>query len=160
MRSSAVLKKWVWLWCVTDVVTKFLNTLPTDKKWWVLDRKPETCMQAGELADDYEQARRPETETLASSTPKPNRVGSCECQYCGKSGHPMPRKNAIRGKEKKVNKAEVLRVTAVKSKDTCRGNAQKKVYGVQGTDGQETCRWQTNVQDGQGGGTKGHRHSS
>ena len=41
-------------------------------------------MQAGELADEYEQARRTETETL---TTKPNRVGSRECQYCGKSGH-------------------------------------------------------------------------
>ena len=66
---------------------QFLNTLPTDKKLWVLERKPETCVQAGELADEYEQARRPETETLASSTPKPNRVSSRECQYCGKSGH-------------------------------------------------------------------------
>ena len=63
---------------------QFLNTLPTDKKLWVLDRKPETCVQAGELADEYEQARRTETETLAT---KPNRVGSRECQYCGKSGH-------------------------------------------------------------------------
>ncbi|KAL5496441.1 hypothetical protein EMCRGX_G012724 [Ephydatia muelleri] len=42
---------------------------------------------AGELADEYEQARRPEMETLASSTSKPNRVGSRECHYCGKSGH-------------------------------------------------------------------------
>ena len=39
------------------------------------------------MADEYEQARRPETETLASSTPKPIRVSSRECQYCGKSGH-------------------------------------------------------------------------
>ena len=30
---------------------QFLNTLPTDKKLWVLDRKPETFVQAGELAD-------------------------------------------------------------------------------------------------------------
>eukprot|EP00731_Ephydatia_muelleri_P007950 Em0004g288a len=45
------------------------------------------CVQAGELADEYEQARRPEMETLASSTSKPNRVGSRECHYCGKSGH-------------------------------------------------------------------------
>ena len=39
-----------------------------------------------------------------------------------------PRKTAIRGKEKKVNEADVLSVTTVKSKDTCRGNAQKKVW--------------------------------
>ena len=79
---------------------QFLNTLPTDKKLWVLERKPETCVKAGELADEYEQARWPEMESLASSTSKPNRVGSreChtskpnrvgsrECHYCGKSGH-------------------------------------------------------------------------
>ncbi|KAL5505979.1 hypothetical protein EMCRGX_G007532 [Ephydatia muelleri] len=57
------------------------------KKLWVLERKPETGVKAGELADEYEQARRPEMETLASSTSKPNRVGSRECHYCGKSGH-------------------------------------------------------------------------
>ncbi|KAL5505725.1 hypothetical protein EMCRGX_G007206 [Ephydatia muelleri] len=93
---------------VLNVVGKeqFLNTLPT---LWVLERKPETCVKAGELADEYEQARRPEMETLASSTSKPNRT-------------------AIREKEKKVNEAEVLSVTTVKSKDTCRGNAQKKVW--------------------------------
>eukprot|EP00731_Ephydatia_muelleri_P011503 Em0006g397a len=66
---------------------QFLNTLPTDKKLWILERKPETCVKAGELADEYEQARRPEMESLASSTSKPNRVGSRECHYCGKSGH-------------------------------------------------------------------------
>eukprot|EP00731_Ephydatia_muelleri_P034075 Em0046g18a len=66
---------------------QFLNTLPTDKKLWVLERKPETGVKAGELADEYEQARRPEMETLASSASKPNRVGSRECHYCGKSGH-------------------------------------------------------------------------
>ena len=86
---------------------QFLNTLPTDKKWWVLDRKPEThaCIQAGKLAEDYEQARRPETETLASSTPKPNREGVSTVE-----SRVMPRKTAIRGKEKKVNKAEVYSV--------------------------------------------------
>ena len=66
---------------------QFLNTLPTDKKLWVLERKPETGVKAGELADEYEQARRQEMETLASSASKPNRVGSRECHYCGKSGH-------------------------------------------------------------------------
>ena len=51
----------------------------------------------------------------------------------------MPRKTAIRGKEKKVNKAEVLSVTTVKSKDTCRGNAQKKVWCAR-------SRWTGDVQ--------------
>ncbi|KAL5506611.1 hypothetical protein EMCRGX_G008294 [Ephydatia muelleri] len=113
---------------------QFLNTLPTDKKLWVLERKPGTCVQAGELADEYEQARRPEMETLASSTSKPNRVGSRECHYCGKSGHA---EEDCYKRKREVNEAEVFSVTTVKSKDTCRENAQKK-YGVQGTDGLET----------------------
>ena len=33
-------------------------------------------------------------------------------------------------------------------------------YGVRGTDGQATSRWQTDVQEGQGGWPRGHRHSS
>lgn len=66
---------------------QFLNTLPTEKKLWVLERKPKTCVQAGELADEYEQARRPETETMTNSMQKPKRTDSRECQYCGKSGH-------------------------------------------------------------------------
>ena len=104
---------------------QFLNTLPTDKKLWVLERKPGTCVQAGELADEYEQARRPEMETLASSTSKPNRVGSRECHYCGKSGHA---EEDCYKRKIEVNEAEVFSVTTVKSKDTCRGNAQKKVW--------------------------------
>ena len=102
---------------------QFLNTLPTDKKLWVLERKPETCVQAGELADEYEQARRLKRRrwlTLRLSQPD-REVSTVESRV-------MPRKTAIREKEKKVNKAEVLSVTTVKSKGTCRENAQIEVW--------------------------------
>ena len=38
-------------------IKQFLNTLPMEKKLWVVEKKPDTCVKAGELADEYEQAR-------------------------------------------------------------------------------------------------------
>ena len=38
-------------------IEQFLNTLPMEKKLWVMEKKPGTCVKAGELADEYEQAR-------------------------------------------------------------------------------------------------------
>ena len=34
---------------------QFLNTLPIEKRVWMYDNKPKTCVEAGELADEYEQ---------------------------------------------------------------------------------------------------------
>ena len=36
---------------------QFYETLPVEIKTWVRDKKPETCQQAGELADEYVQTR-------------------------------------------------------------------------------------------------------
>ena len=43
---------------------QFLKTLPTEKRVWVSDRKPETCVKAGEIADEFEQVRKGEPSTL------------------------------------------------------------------------------------------------
>ncbi len=37
---------------------QLLNMLPREKKVWVRERKPETGLRAGELADEYEHIRR------------------------------------------------------------------------------------------------------
>ena len=37
---------------------QFLNSLPMEKRVWVHERKPKTCVAAGELLDQYEQVRR------------------------------------------------------------------------------------------------------
>lgn len=59
---------------------QFLNSLPTEKQLHVLEKKHTTCVQAGELADEYEQARRQDSnQTLKKSQVK--------CYYCGKAGH-------------------------------------------------------------------------
>ena len=45
----------------------FLNTLPMEKKLWVMEKKPGTCIKAGELADEYEQARQQEIQPGVAS---------------------------------------------------------------------------------------------
>ena len=37
---------------------QFLNSLPMEKRVWVYEKKPDTCVRAGELADEYEQVRK------------------------------------------------------------------------------------------------------
>ena len=57
---------------VREVAVKeqFMNSLPTDKRLWVLEKKPKSCIEAGELmADEYEQVRRPEGQP--ESKPRP-----------------------------------------------------------------------------------------
>ena len=40
------------------VMEQFLNSLTPDLHVWIRERKPETTSEAGELADQYEQARK------------------------------------------------------------------------------------------------------
>ena len=39
---------------------QFLNLLPMEKRLWVYEKEPKTCVEAGELADEYEQVRKQE----------------------------------------------------------------------------------------------------
>ena len=42
---------------------QFYETLPADVRTWVQDKKPNTCKQAGELADEYVQIRQASNNT-------------------------------------------------------------------------------------------------
>jgi len=42
------------------VLEQFLSTLPEDVRIFVKERKPKSAEEAGKLADDFSQARRPE----------------------------------------------------------------------------------------------------
>ena len=66
-------------------IEQFFNTLPEEKRLWVTERKPETCLKAGELMDEYEQARRQgvDSERAVHGNSQPER----KCHYCGKVGH-------------------------------------------------------------------------
>ena len=70
---------------------QFLNTLPMEKKLWVMEKKPNTCIKAGELADEYEQARRHEPSFVdkplkAQQQKKPSGEQK-KCEFCGRTGH-------------------------------------------------------------------------
>ena len=50
-------------------IEQFLITLPLEKRAWVKERKPDTCLKAGELADEYKIARNLEPQDRAADTP-------------------------------------------------------------------------------------------
>ena len=60
---------------------QFLNAVPRDVRVWVSEKKPTTCLQAGELADEYEQLRKRESD-LDRRNDGPRR-----CHTCGQPGH-------------------------------------------------------------------------
>ena len=70
---------------------QFLNTLPLEKRLWVHEKKPKTCVEAGELVDEYEQIRRkePPVAEAGAKTPKTDGAGrkTSSCTYCGRTGH-------------------------------------------------------------------------
>ena len=81
-RARELTRKWTkecnnvqdFIKCIT--VEQLLNSMEEEVRVWVTERKPKTCAEAGELADDYVQARRngkTETYEIAerSSTSKP-----------------------------------------------------------------------------------------
>ena len=60
---------------------QFLNAVPRDVRVWVSEKKPKTCLQAGELADEYEQFRKRE-----SDLDRRNNRPRC-CHICRQPGH-------------------------------------------------------------------------
>ena len=54
-----------------------------EKRLWVSERKLKSCIQAGELADKYEQARRKDTPLQQKCT----KIEGVKCHYCAKIGH-------------------------------------------------------------------------
>ena len=63
------------------VLEQLVNTLPMDVQVWVRERKPKTSEEAGQLADDYLQARK-QTNDQPWSAKK-----SIRCYRCKKLGH-------------------------------------------------------------------------
>ena len=65
---------------------QFLNSLPTEKRVWVYEKKPKTCVEAGELADEYEQVRKqkPVLELQQKPTPGTQSRGSTSGGLPGK----------------------------------------------------------------------------
>ena len=73
---------------VSEVICleQFYETLPADMRTWVRDKKPTTCKQAGELADEYVQTRQtgPSTAIRAQGRHSTNQK---RCFLCNQIGH-------------------------------------------------------------------------
>ena len=69
-----------------DLIVKeqLLNMLLEDVRVWVTERKPKTSGEAGELAEDYLQAR---STTASSKTDKKDKPPPGKCPKCGQPGH-------------------------------------------------------------------------
>eukprot|EP00731_Ephydatia_muelleri_P039315 Em1376g2a len=65
-------------------IEQFLDTLETVKRLWVIEKKPETCIRAGELADEYELARRVDS---GLNVMNPVVSDPVKCSFCGILGH-------------------------------------------------------------------------
>ena len=61
--------------CEKVVVEQLLNTMPSDLRIWIRERKPATGAEAGNLADNYLQARRREGVGLGKSSQETSKYG-------------------------------------------------------------------------------------
>ena len=68
------------------VVEQLLNTMPSDLRIWVSERKPTSGNDAGKWADDYIQARQREGDGKGSGGSHP-RGDTRKCSSCGQVGH-------------------------------------------------------------------------
>ena len=65
------------------LVEQLLTTMPEDLRIWVLERKPTTGSDVGELVDNYLQARRQASRMVGER----EKTGPCKCHQCGSNGH-------------------------------------------------------------------------
>ena len=65
---------------------QLFNMLSANKRLWVMERKPKTCIQAGELVDKYEHVRCEEKQQYYPVDGKGTQEGR-RCPQCGKAGH-------------------------------------------------------------------------
>jgi len=70
-------------------VEQLLNVMPEDIRVWVRERKPKTAAEAGELADDYLQARKREmkAEPIRTTDKSPEAAERKRCYTCGSVKH-------------------------------------------------------------------------
>ena len=82
LRNCTSVKKMAELICLEQ----FYETLPVEIKTWVRDKKPETCQQAGELADEYVQTRQISPTPIVHSHNR-SFVSQKRCFSCNQVGH-------------------------------------------------------------------------
>ena len=71
----------------TICLKQFYETLQKDVRTWLQDKKPSTCKQAGELADEYVQSRQTSNNTPGSRSHSRPFVSQKCCFVCNQVGH-------------------------------------------------------------------------
>ena len=69
------------------VTEQLLNTLPSEVRIWVGERKPKTSKEAAALADDHLQARRMEGDHHDGTNGGNENSSFIHCNICRKVGH-------------------------------------------------------------------------
>ena len=98
VRLQDLLQKWTKECTTMDelreriVMEQFFNATSADVRLWVKERNPKTAKEAGELADQFMQARRQARDWTkpTEGNPSDKRTGSAgqpRCFTCGKVGH-------------------------------------------------------------------------
>ena len=117
------------------VMEQFLNSLTPDLRVWIRERKPETTSEAGELADQYEQARK-STLGVGSGNSKEGvqrrdhkkdatRSETRRCHACGREGH-LARNCSIRRDGESQPKENRLKEPVIPKKE--KGDRVVKCY--------------------------------
>ena len=65
-------------------IEQFLNSIPLEKRLWLVGKKPGSCAAAGELLDEFEQTRRSATEGRLPSEYPTSVKKAVQCAYCDK----------------------------------------------------------------------------
>lgn len=93
-RTLETTRKWLQDYATREEVVEavaieqLLTGMPDDVRIWVRERKPQSCAHAGELADDYVQARKGvRVEANQRRDRRPGGSPSSSCYICGQPGH-------------------------------------------------------------------------
>ncbi len=122
---SDLQSKWLKKYTTVDAVKEqvaleqFLNVFPTEKWTWVKDKKPSTCIAAGELADEYEEARKEFPGEAADRNKKRTSDTTAKkwCNYCKISNHTRDECRKLQAKKtKECNTLEAVKTQGLGKK--------------------------------------------
>lgn len=68
-------------------IEQFLTSAPENVRVWVRERKPTSCKAAGQLADEYQQARAETTTSVAVKRQERQEPTAKRCHTCHQTGH-------------------------------------------------------------------------
>ena len=95
IRMNDLLKKWLKKCTTVDgvlealLIEQLVSTMPTELKVWIKERQPKTSTEAGELADQFVQARKDLRMGTVRQEKQSVTVEKKRCHECNELGHIM-----------------------------------------------------------------------